>query len=52
MDRAEEVVEPDRFADVAVRARVVGTLDVGVGGRRGQDDHRDAAQVLVGFEAG
>ena len=37
-DRAEEVVEPDRFADVAVRAEVVGAQDVGVGGRRAQDE--------------
>jgi len=47
-----EVVEPDGFADVTVRAQFVGAQDVGVGGRCGQDDHRDAAQVLVGFDPG
>ena len=47
-----EVVEPDGFADVTVRAQFVGAQDVGVGGRGGQDDHRDAAQVLVGVDRG
>ena len=48
----DEAVEVDRFGDVRVRVELVAAKNVLVGGRRGEYDDRDVAEIGIRLDLG
>jgi len=48
----DEAVEVDRLGDVRVRVELVATKNVLVGGRRGEYDDRDVAEIGIRLDLG
>ena len=49
-DDVEELGQVDRLGDVAVGTKAVGPADVFLRLRRGQDDHRNSLEGLIGLD--